>query len=256
MVITFDQVIVFFLVFARFAGVFTFAPFLSDRRIMVSAKVALLFWLSGMFIFSVPLPDGLPSALDIVFLSIMAEFMIGVAIGFTADLLLTGIEFAGGLMDAQAGLSVATLLDPSSGINAALFQQFLKWVVVLLFIILNGHHMILSAVASSFKLLPIASPIAFTKGAWFLISLGKDIFEVAVILAAPIILVVFIIDFSFGILNRVAEQINVFQLGFQIKPIISLVIFLGITPSLMTVISDLIEVVLKNILILFGEFSV
>ena len=66
-------------------------------------------------------------------------------------------------------------------------------------------------------------------------------FFIAFQLAAPIVLVVFIIDFAFGILNRVAEQINVFQLGFQVKPIISVLILLGIMPGLADIVIRLID---------------
>ncbi len=256
MIITLEHIVVFLLIFARLAGVITLAPFFSDRRIMFSIKVALLFWLAGLLIFIVPLPAVTPEKLIIVFMATMIEFTIGVAIGFVADLLLSGIEFAGGLMDTQAGLSVASLLDPSSGINAALFQQFLKWIVLILFILLDGHHMILSATVNSFNILPIANPVNISDGAWYLVSLGKDIFQVAVILSAPILLVIFIVDFSFGILNRVAEQINVFQLGFQIKPIVALIIFLGIIPSLMGIIINLVEVVIENVLHLLGVLKI
>ena len=57
-------------------------------------------------------------------------------------------------------------------------------------------------------------------------------FEIGLKLASPIILVIFLVDFSFGILNKVAEQINIFQLGFQLKPTVSIIIFLGIAPGL------------------------
>ena len=256
MIITLAQVIVFLLIFSRLVGVIAFAPFFSDRRIIFSIKIAFLFWLSGLLIFIVPVPPLVPEKFIIVFMAVIVEFAIGVAIGFAADLLLSGIEFAGGLMDTQAGLSVASLLDPSSGINAALFQQFLKWTVVILFLLVDGHHMILSAAVNSFTILPIANPVNIAEGAWFLVSLGKDIFQVAVILAAPILLVIFIVDFSFGILNRVAEQINVFQLGFQIKPTVALIIFLAITPSLIGAIMRLMNVVMENLMHLLGVLKV
>ena len=73
-------------------------------------------------------------------------------------------------------------------------------------------------------------------------------------LAAPIILVIFIVDFSFGILNKVAEQVNVFQLGFQVKPSVAIIIFLGISPNFGTILVDIIETVMDYLVTLLGFF--
>jgi len=252
MIVTFDQILVFVFVLSRLVGVFSLAPFFSNRQIFSLSKVALLIWMAGLLIFVLPLPVSMPQGSLSILIVLVMEFILGVAIGFTADLLISGIEFAGALMDTQAGLSVASLLDPSTGANAALFQLFLKWVSLLLFVMLDGHHMVLSAVTNSFQVLPIASPVNMSEGAWFLVSLGKDIFKVAVMLSAPILLVVFIVDFAFGMLNRVAEQINVFQLGFQLKPSVALIIFLAISPGMVNSIQGLIESVMENLVTLMG----
>ncbi len=255
MVITLEQIIIFILILSRCTGMVIFAPVFSAKEINFVIRVALIIWVSGLLIFIVPLPSVIPTGSMMILVTLLIEFAIGAAIGFTADLLISGVEFAGGIMDTQAGLSVAAVLDPSSGINAAIFQQFLRKVVVLLFIILDGHHMVLSAIVNSFYLLPVASPVNMPEGALFLVSLGTDLFKLGVILSAPIILVIFIVDFSFGILNRVAEQINVFQLGFQIKPSIALIVFLAITPGLVSVISGLMESVMENLAHLMGALS-
>ena len=78
------------------------------------------------------------------------------------------------------------------------------------------------------------------------------LFKIGLNLAAPIILVIFIVDFSFGILNKVAEQINVFQLGFQIKPLVSAFIFLGITPGLVFIVIRVLETIMDHTIKVLG----
>ena len=81
--------------------------------------------------------------------------------------------------------------------------------------------MILSALVQSFKILPPGIPLSaiqISKGCWYVVSLGSYIFYLGVQLASPVLLIVFLVDFGFGLLNKVAEQVNVFQIGFQIKP--------------------------------------
>ena len=127
---------------------------------------------------------------------------------------------------------------------------------ILIFIIIDGHHMILSVFQQSCLVLPVGAPIHMLQPIEFLLGLGKEIFKIGVQLAAPVILIVFLVDFAFGLLNRVAEQINVFQLGFQIKPTVSLIIILAITPALVYSILTIMEGVMEHLLELLSLMQV
>ena len=87
-----------------------------------------------------------------------------------------------------------------------------------------------------------------------LMHLGTNIFAIALQFAAPILFVVFLIDFCFGMLSKIAPQLNVFQLGFQVKPIISIFILLAIVPGLVDGIYALLEqvagILLKLLLVM------
>lgn len=248
MIFTIDQIVVFFLIIARLAGVMMTAPFFNNRQIFVLAKFAIVFWTAGLMIFVVPLPPKLPDAGIPLVLALVGELMIGVMLGFVADMVVIGLEFAGALIDTQAGLSVASLLDPSTGRNSALFEMFLRWVALMVFLQVDGHHVVLTAVYKSFSMVPIGSSYSLTNGSWAVLSLASDIFKAAVQISAPILLVVFLIDFAFGVLNRVAEQINVFQLGFQVKPIVSVVVFLAMVPGLLHLTLGMMSHMMENLI--------
>ena len=94
------------------------------------------------------------------------------------------------------------------------------------------NHVFLGILLTSFITVPVGTPFDLSKAALFATELGGTVFEVALQFSAPILLVVFMVDFGFGMLSRVAPQVNVFQLGFQIKPTVSLFIFLAIIPGL------------------------
>lgn len=247
MIITYYQLSVFFLIFARFLGLVTTAPFFTMKGMFAMSKVALVFWSAVLIMFVVTLPPTLPTTLMGYGLALLLELAIGLLIGFTASVLMSAVEFGGALMDTQAGLSSASLLDPTSGKNAALLELLMKYVSVMLFLLLNGHHMVLSAVFESFSVLPVGTSVDFSEGAEFIVSLGAHIFSLGFMIAAPIILVIFLVDFSFGILNKVAEQINVFQLGFQVKPSVSVLIILGIAPVFVMIIISLIERIMSDV---------
>ncbi|MGE4170355.1 MAG: flagellar biosynthetic protein FliR [Candidatus Margulisiibacteriota bacterium] len=248
MIITLDQVVCYFLIFARLLGMLMLAPVFNRKEIFALSKVAFLFWLSGLLIFVVPMAVHPPASPVAMVIAVVMEFMVGAMLGFITDMIVVGLEAAGTLMDTQAGLSVASILDPSSGRSITIISSLLKWVAIVVFLMLDGHHMLLSAVVQSFKLLPIGAPFNIPQAAWYVVGLGGDIFYIAVQLSAPIMLVVFLIDFVFGMLSRVAPQVNVFQLGFQIKPLISLLIFLAIVPGISGSVSSLLERVTDYIL--------
>jgi flagellar biosynthetic protein FliR len=162
-------------------------------------------------------------------------------VGLGLGLLIISVEFAGSLMDTQAGLSVAAILDPATGRSVPLFSQTLNWVALMIFLQLDGHHLLMTMLVKSFQLLPIGMSVNLSKAGLMIASLGTEIFKIGVIISAPILLVIFIVDFAFGLLNKIAEQINVFQLGFQVKPTVALIVFLALTPGLASTINHVME---------------
>ncbi|MEK9657530.1 MAG: flagellar biosynthetic protein FliR [bacterium] len=247
MIITLSQVMFFLLIFSRLAGAIFVAPFFANKTIFAYIKVVFLFWLSLLLLFKMPLPMVMPQSEFAFFLALIIEFFFGYLIGFIASLIVTSVEFAGTLMDTQAGLSVAAVLDPGSGQNAALLERLLQQIVIIIFLLVDGHHMILSVLEGSFETFPVGQFYDFSQGAFYLLQFVREVFVMALRLAAPILLVVFLVDFGFGLLNRVAEQINVFQLGFQLKPTVSLFIFMLIIPGLVFMIVPMVETFMEYI---------
>ena len=162
-------------------------------------------------------------------------------IGFVTQLLIVGIEFGGSLMDTQAGLSVASLLDPSTGQTTSILSRLLRQIAMLVFFLINGHHVVLSSIVQSFRAIPITSKLNIFEASRYIVEICIDIFMIALQIAAPILLVVFLIDFGFGLLSRVAPQVNVFQLGFQVKPIIGLLVMLTFIPGMVELVYAFLE---------------
>ncbi len=254
MIITANQLLAFFLIFARIAGLFQFSPVFNSREIFMLGKVVLVFWIAATMLFVVPITQNLPNAPLTIALALVIEFLIGACIGFTVQLLLIGIELAGSLMDTQAGLSTASMLDPSSGRTTTIISRWITWIAVIVFLLLDGHHMVLSSVFQSFRMIPAGGPVQLDKAAELLMSMGTMIFQIALQYSAPILLIVFLVDFCFGMLSRVAPQINVFQLGFQVKPLISIFIFgliiVGIIQSFGGLIEQITEYILRLLLVI------
>jgi flagellar biosynthesis protein FliR len=144
-------------------------------------------------------------------------------------------------MDTQAGLSVASLLDPSTGQQTSILSRLVRTIAVLVFLLINGHHVVLGAMVQSFSVIPLTATLNLLEASRYVTEIAVDIFTAGLQISAPILIVVFLIDFGFGLLSRVAPQVNVFQLGFQVKPIISLTVLISVIPGLVEIIYFFIE---------------
>ncbi len=253
MIITLAQLEVFLLVFARMAGLFIEAPVLSTRLIPAMGKVALCVWISTVLWFVVPVKGPLPADLTTLLLALVNEVLIGFIIGFVAHVIFAGIQAAGDIMDLQMGMSIATIISPTTGGMISIIGLLAFMIALAIFVVANGHHLILSALNSSFTMLPIAAPINLSSNMFIeqIMDLGKNLWLIAVQLSAPVVLLLFLTDFAFGIVSRVAPQVNVFMLGFQVKPSIGLVGILLTMPLFMRHIVNLTEKMGEEILKLF-----
>ena len=94
-IITIEQAITFFLVFARMASILTFAPVFSNKEIFSLFKISLCFWISSLTLFFIPLPKALPETIILLILAIVIEVLIGAIIGFISQIFVTAISVGG-----------------------------------------------------------------------------------------------------------------------------------------------------------------
>lgn len=231
-------------ILARIAGVFIQAPLFSTRSFAMSAKAALAIWISLVLWFVTPAVFSPNLGFLALVLTIINEAAIGFAIGFICNLLFIAIQSGGEIIDMQMGLSVSQALDPVFGSVISIIGRLSFYLALTVFIIFDGHHLILSAFHQSFTLLPLGKFANFASPnlALILMDATAKLWLTAINLAAPIVLLIFITDFSFGIVSRVAPQVNVFMLGFQVKPFIGLLGILFTAPFLIKYIGKLVAI--------------
>jgi flagellar biosynthetic protein FliR len=252
MVITLQQLVVFFLILGRIAGVFLQAPIFNSRSFPFFAKTAIAIWLSIVLWFVTPLHQILPDSLLAFILALIFEVAVGFIIGFICNIIFIAVQSAGEIMDLQMGLSVATALDPVFGAVISVVGKLAFFLALIIFITADGHHLILSALHQSFTALPVGKLANFSSPnlAMQVIELGSTLWMTAIKLAAPVILIIFLSDFTFGIVSRVAPQVNVFMLGFQVKPSLGLIGILFSLPFIVKYINRLIEFMAEQLVLL------
>ncbi|KDB52339.1 flagellar biosynthetic protein FliR [Sphaerotilus natans subsp. natans DSM 6575] len=200
----------------RILGLFAAAPVLSMRVIPVRVRIglALLTALCAQPVLPpMPvLPLDTPTALAMV----AQQVFIGVTIGFAAKVVFTAIEFAGEVIGLQMGLNFATFFDPTtsgqSTVSARLFNTMAAW----LFVVINGHLLLVEVVVASFHQFPVTDhPFDLLRSiqpqVW-----GAELFRYGLWIALPTVAMLLFVNLVLGVISRVAQQLQIFSIGFVV----------------------------------------
>lgn len=162
-----------------------------------------------------------PDELLYFFILAVKEVLFGLAIGYVSKLVFATIEIAGQLIDFQVGFSMASVYDPSMGANASNYGRIYYWISICIFFILDMHHKIIATLIQSFTYIPLGTPNIGSISIEGIVNLFAIIFELALNLAAPMIIVVLVTDMVLGVISKTVPQINVLMLGMPLKATVS-----------------------------------
>lgn len=229
----------------RVLGVMATAPIFSHNTIpnRIKLGVGIVFTLIMM-----PTLPPLPQFEIFSFqglLILVQQLVIGLAIGFSMRLVFAAVDLAGQLIGMSMGLGFATFFDPQSQGQSTAVNQFLILLAMLIFLSLNGHLMIVTAMANSFITMPIAiggSGINPMKIALW----GETIFSAGLLLALPVVAALLITNMALGILTRTAPQLNLFGIGFPITLSIGFLVLALALPGMLKPIENFIEQGISN----------
>jgi flagellar biosynthetic protein FliR len=131
----------------------------------------------------------------------------------------------------QTGLGFANIVDPQSQVQNAVISQIFTLLGIILFLGINGEATYLRALARSFDIIPIGTINASGAASSFM-TMASQIFVIGVQLAAPFIVVLFMLDLSFAIFARIMPQANIFFIALPLKIAGGLIMLLLIVPKL------------------------
>lgn len=191
----------------RVGGLVFTAPFFGHRSVHFLLKVGLVFLISLIILplSSVNVPT-LPNQLPSLILILVREAAIGALVGILFYLLFWGIEMGGSLLGLQLNLEAGNEEEGSSPISK--FQVFLG---LLIFLGLNGHHLLISAIFQSFELIPVGEMKLSALALGHIWQFAGSVFLIALKIAAPVIVTLFILDLLLEILSRTTPQSNLYS---------------------------------------------
>lgn len=224
----------FLICLARIAAMFAVIPVFSGSQIPPQLRigVAVLF---AMLTYPV-VKDYLPQESFTILgfgLVVSGEVILGLLVGFLAQLVFMAAEFAGSLIGYQMGFAAANIYDPSTQSHVALISRFQGIFAILLFLSLNIHHLFLRAIVSSFEMLP-PGKLNLSGGAIpMIIEVANHSLILSVRLVAPILVLLILSTLTLGIMSRVFPQLNVFMISFPVNIGISFIV-MGLTFGVVT----------------------
>lgn len=207
----------------RVAPAFGFSPPFTLTR--TPATFRALFGFGVATVLLTGRPDQLLNdvALTTIVPAIARELFIGATFALTLQAMFAALQIAGRTVDIQAGFGLALLLDPTSHAQTPLIGMLLAYGAGLVFFALGGHLELLRILAASLDQVPLGANFAIAS-LQPLLTLFSGLVVAAFGVVGGAILVLFIADLAIAWMSRTMPQMNVLVLGFQIKPVLTLLI--------------------------------
>ena len=243
-----DYLLRVLLIFVRIGGLFVAAPFFSQQMIPVQVRVLL----SALLAYSLagfatgPLPPHVTHVAGFV-LALVIEAATGLMLGFAAQFVFWAVQFAGEIMGFQMGLSLARVYNPVSDAASNPLGQILTLTFLLVFLLLDGHHLLLRALVGSFDVVPLAGA-RLAAGGPLLLEWTGAFFTTALRLAAPFMITLFLVDVALGVFARVVPQADLFSLSLPLKLLVGLGVFMVFMQNVLPAAPALVQSMLADVM--------
>jgi flagellar biosynthetic protein FliR len=212
----------FALVLFRVAGLMVTAPVLGSSAIPVRIKVALSLTVAAAVFPLVGPTIPADVTLGAALFGVAGEMLIGLVIGTAITLVVTGVQLAGLMIGQQAGIALASVVDPVAGEDTTVVGQVYMITTVLIFLAIGGHRLMMAALLDTFTVVPVLS-FGFNESLMVLIG---DVLSAAYILGiklfSPVLIALLLTTLAMGFLSRTMPQLNILSVGFALRSMVAI----------------------------------
>ncbi|CAG8867949.1 Flagellar biosynthetic protein FliR [Pseudomonas fluorescens] len=214
----------FLLPLFRVTAVLMTMPIIGTK--MLPARVRLYFALAITVVITPglpPMPEFNPLGLSGLMMC-AEQIIIGSMFGLAMQMLFQAFVVAGQIVAIQMGMAFASMVDPANGVNTAVVSQFMTMLVSVLFLLMNGHLVVIEVLTESFTTLPVGGGL-LVNHFWELAGRVGWVFGAALLLVLPAITALLVVNIAFGVMTRAAPQLNIFSIGFPLTLVLGMGIF-------------------------------
>ncbi len=224
--ISIEQIEFFLIILVRISGFIFTAPFFNLKNVPTRVKVGLAGGLAILLYNTLPYEPVLYDGVTGLTLLLVSETLVGLILGFMANICYQILQFAGQLLDMEIGFSMVNEIDPVTSAQVTVSGNFYSYAVMLMMMVTYMHHFLLDALIDSFVIAPVGSvvinPSIYTVATTFL----GDYFVLAFRIVLPVFGSMLLVNTVLAILAKVAPQMSMFVIGIQLKLIVGLVVML------------------------------
>lgn len=236
-----DSFWAFLQVFVRVSSLFVSAPVFGSREIPTQTKVGLATILSLVLLplVKTTLTQTVPATAFGMAAVLLGQALIGLIIGLVVSLLFVAVRIGGSLIDYQMGFTQAATFNPQFNETVSPIANFQYQYALVLYLIANGHWLLLASLERSFVALPVAQiSIGALTGTFT--NLTFQMLVAGLQIAAPAGAVLMVTDIAFAFLNRAMPSMQVFYVGMPVKVLVGFVVVIAVIPLLTSVVSNLV----------------
>lgn len=208
----------------RISAMLMAMPIIGTRLVATRVRLSLALALTVLIAPLLPEPPVYDPFSLATWMVIAREILIGVFIGFTLQLLLEVFIVGGQLISNQMGLGFASMTDPANGTSVVVLSQFYLILVMLLFMLMDGHLLMIEIITESFYVLPVGQSTISSDAMWQLVLQGGWMMAAGALIALPAVTALLIVNFAFGIMTKAAPQLNIFAIGFPFTMLFGILI--------------------------------
>lgn len=240
------ELLIFILI--RISSIFVISPIFGRRNLPNIFKIgfSLMVTLLLINVVNLPNPVNLVSMYDFTAAAIK-ELLVGLILGYISFLVFSAIYLAGQIIDTQMGFGMVNVLDPIANIQIPITANLYYTLAMIIFLSMNGHHMLIEALVKSYDVVPIGTAVFSNSMIPQMVSMMGYIFIIALKISAPVIAAILIVDIALGILSRTMPQMNIFVVGMPLKIFIGLIVVMITIPTFLMILGFIIDSMSVNI---------
>ncbi len=205
------------LVSIRLGALFGLTPVFAALQMPPMVRVWLLVGMSSSMLIGLGLPvSGIAWSPWTLMGACASELAVGALMAFGLFCAFAVFQVAGKLLDLQIGFSIGSVFDPATRTQMPLLGSMLHMLALALFFASDAHHLLLKGIAWSFHQVPPGSGLAELNFDAIVAQFGL-MFVLGLVLVAPVVLVLLLMDIGLGMISRTMPQLNIFVIGIPTK---------------------------------------
>lgn len=197
-------------------------PLFSAFGMPMLARLLLVLVLAGLAV-QAPQETASAASLDMGYVlpALGQELALGLVLSIGVHAAFAAFSVAGRLIDTQLGFTLGAILDPVSKGHTAVISTGLSSLAIVLFFVGDAHQLVLAGYFRTFELLPVGQPVAWDTWLPLVLAAG-GMFSIGFLIAAPVVVALWLADVVVAIVARNLPQMNLLFLSIPLKVMLGL----------------------------------